>query len=419
MKTKFTFIKSLALSLGALLFNSSAYSQNCAGNFIADTYSNVSVYTTSYSDVNPSLMIDIYVADGNLNSNKPVIIFAFGGGFISGNRQSDEIVMLATEFAKKGYLCASIDYTLATPSDLSSQTGSFMATLNATSDAKAAIRFFRKDALNSNLLGIDPNSIFFGGTSSGGIMALQLAYMNKMEELSPSIQFLISQYPGGLEGMSGNSGYCSSPNGIFSFAGAILDTNFIETDDIPCFTLHSINDTVVPYQYGLPSNGNTPLFGSKLINERLSNADVYNQISSISGNIHPSFNTNNPLYNYTLLLNVEDKLSVFLNDIMHCNESSNEAYSGSCGVISAISDKSDSEFDSNSAYPNPFTDIISFKDLDENLSYSLYDISGKVVMSGMTSEKHLNTSKLNSGIYFMVLSNENTMRNFSFKLIKN
>ena len=51
--------------------------------------------------------------------------------------------------------------------------------MNGISDAKAAIRYFRKDAAtNGNIFGIDPNQIYIGGYSAGAILAVNLAYIN-------------------------------------------------------------------------------------------------------------------------------------------------------------------------------------------------------------------------------------------------
>jgi len=58
-----------------------------------------------------------------------------------------------------------------------------------------------------------------------------------------------------------------------------------------------------------------------------------------------------------------------------------------------------------SIYPNPAQSEINFKsnsfDFSTNANYSIIDISGKVVANGVISDKKVDVSRLNSGLYFV------------------
>jgi acetyl esterase/lipase len=66
----------------------------------------------SYGEATTTLKMDIYQPTGDTNTNRPVIIFAFGGGFVNGSRTENSMVKLCQAFAKRGFVTASIDYRL-------------------------------------------------------------------------------------------------------------------------------------------------------------------------------------------------------------------------------------------------------------------------------------------------------------------
>lgn len=75
------------------------------------------------------------------------------------------------------------------------------------------------------------------------------------------------------------------------------------------------------------------------------------------------------------------------------------------------------------AYPNPTTDLLNLivvNDKQNDLSYNLYDINGKIVSKKSkitTSETSISMQELNQGIYFLSVSDSNkTIK--TFKIIK-
>ncbi|MFT4970217.1 MAG: para-nitrobenzyl esterase, partial [Chitinophagales bacterium] len=163
----------------------STYAQTCAGRYQTEIYNQVDVSTVDYgSAVNvfgntQTLQMDIYQAVGDTATDRPVVIFCFGGSFTAGSRTSGELVDFATDLAKRGFVCASIDYRLAgSPLELVIEENIIKVVFSAVQDGKAAIRYFRKDFDEGNSLGISPDNIFIGGTSAGGILAANLAYVD-------------------------------------------------------------------------------------------------------------------------------------------------------------------------------------------------------------------------------------------------
>ena len=76
-----------------------------------------------------------------------------------------------------------------------------------------------------------------------------------------------------------------------------------------------------------------------------------------------------------------------------------------------------------SAYPNPATDYVILKVENfktENLTYHLYDISGKLIESRkiISSTETIGMENLPSAIYFLKVTNNNTEVK-TFKIIKN
>jgi para-nitrobenzyl esterase len=206
---------------------------------------------------NQNLLMDIYQPVGDVATMRPLVIIAHGGSFVSGSKTGTDVVPLCKDLARMGYVTASIEYRLGMthfplggPPD---STDAGPAVMRGTHDARAAVRYFRKNArIGGNTYKIDTNNIYFAGVSAGGFMALHLAYLDQTSELLPYID-TITQYgmAGGVEGNSGNPGYSSKVNAIINICGALADTSMIHTGDTPLLSFHGTNDGTVPYDYDI------------------------------------------------------------------------------------------------------------------------------------------------------------------------
>jgi hypothetical protein len=63
-----------------------------------------------------------------------------------------------------------------------------------------------------------------------------------------------------------------------------------------------------------------------------------------------------------------------------------------------------------SIYPNPFKDLISIQGGDQNFSYAIYDLHGKIVQSSYLSksEDTINTASIASGVYILKITTSET-----------
>ncbi len=294
----------------------------CDGRYVEEIFSEVEVTTVTYSEEN-NLQMDIYQPVGDTETSRPLIIFAHGGTFIFGSKNNSTAVEFCEAFAKRGYVTASINYRLA--GDIvgflqqftfyQNTNTAYEVVLSATMDGKAAIRYFRKDFFeNNNSYGIDPNQIWAGGNSAGGVLFLHAGHVLSVDEFvgpldsnRAAIAQEIFNDLGGIEGNSGNSGYSSSLSGVISLAGALHRSEYVSQDDIPAVFCHGDADGTVPYD----CNG-------------FQNNPSFDQLCG-GGALNPQFQS----------LGLDSDLLTFPND-NHCPWSSNSAKMDQ--VINFVSD---------------------------------------------------------------------------------
>ena len=196
-----------------------------------------------YQGTNTILKMDIYQPATDTMSMRPLIIFAHGGSFIGGDKSNGDQADLCNAFAKRGYVCATINYRLGFALPINAATATD-AVFRAVQDMKAAIRFFRKDAATTNTYKINPAIVFAGGTSAGAFMALHLAYLNTYAELPSTVDTAVI---GNLDGNSGNPGYPWDVKAVINLCGALGDKHWVVPGDIPLVSMHGTADNTVPY----------------------------------------------------------------------------------------------------------------------------------------------------------------------------
>lgn len=290
MNKSFFFFKNF---LGLLIiFSGYSITANaqCSGRYYDKIFSPTTPATVQYgsalnsSGSNQTLSMDIYQPAGDSAAKRPLLILAFGGAFLAGSRSSPDMVHLGKEFAERGFVTATIDYRLnpfiADSIDLSE------AIFTGVQDAKAAIRYFYKDAVTANTYRVDTNQIYFGGTSSGAIIGTHLGYVTNTFNTPLWLNNVIASI-GGLEGNSGNPGYSSGISGIINLCGAILDTSFIDSGEIPMVSMHGNQDAGVPYCSDIIYGSNTPVFdGSASMKLRTAQLGMKNPFYTWKGANH-------------------------------------------------------------------------------------------------------------------------------------
>lgn len=253
------------------------------------------------ADTPVTLQLDFYEPTGDTVRQRPLIIFAFGGSFVGGQRQ--DLDDLCRAFARKGYATATIDYRLIpagagfanyflvlnSPALLADQI------VRASSDMKAAVRFFRHDAATTKTFRIDPTRIFVGGYSAGAITALQTAYIDSPTE--DGTFTAAYQANGGLEGNTD----LPAPNnllptynatglaGVLNLAGAVATLSVVSAGNPPLFSAHGTSDTTVPYNSGPAlGNPNYTVYGSGLLAPQATSVGIANLLYTIPNGNHAS-----------------------------------------------------------------------------------------------------------------------------------
>ncbi len=227
-----------------------------------------------------TLAFDLYVPEGDLETNRPLIIFMHGGSFVTGSRKDDYVQNYCEDMAKRGYVVASLSYRLGKEIEILLGISSFeeMAYM-AVQDSRTAVRFFRANAAT---FGIDTSMIICGGYSAGAITALQHAYLNE-QSLSPSL----TAKHGGLESGAFTE-YSSRINAVINYCGALSDTAVLYNDDIPVISIHGTADSIVPYKFGHAMNNSLMpvLYGSGSIHPILESKGVENILITAEGEGH-------------------------------------------------------------------------------------------------------------------------------------
>jgi para-nitrobenzyl esterase len=407
------------------LITSYQLSAQCGGRYQADIFPAFDKTTVQYgsnlnlNNATINLMMDIYQPQGDTSTSRPLIILAHGGSFSAGSKDNADIVYMATELTKKGYVCAAINYRLA-PSAFSliAEETTVKVVLMSMQDGKAAVRYFRQDAATTNLYKIDTDQIFIGGTSAGGILGINMAYLDSTDVMSPSWQTWSTQV-GGLEGTSGNPGYCSTVAGTFGFAGGIADPLWIDANDVPWYGSHAEGDNTVKIGYGQPLNGFTPVFlyGSDSINARLNTLGIHAAYDRYTGTAHPPFASSS-----SIMQDNKDSLATFLYRILDCNPNNLKLPNQkNCDVPTGLAEVTEKTLKAN-IYPNPTNNNVTIE-LNNNFDLSntrimIVNSIGEVLVNQLATDytNSINLSNFAQGVYFVrITSNES---NYTQLLVK-
>jgi para-nitrobenzyl esterase len=334
-----------------------------------------------------TLFMDIYQPAGDLLEERPVVLVAFGGSFIAGQR--GDVADLCERFARMGYVAVAPDYRVGFffPNANTTQ----LAVVRCLHDLRAAIRFLRKTVeMDGNPYRIDAGRIIAGGVSAGGIGAIHVAYLDQSSEI-PEVLYDDTLTIGGLEGNSGWPGYSSEINACWSMSGAIGDTTWVDPGDVPCISLHEVGDGVVPYGteevsvIGIPTG--LVASGSSDLHLRMDNAGVPNCFVSYPGNGHVGY------LNYDLE-NAFGAVARFCADVVCGTEIT-------CGQLpTAVAGAQIAP--AISIAPNPTSDVINIR-LEVPSALELIDAQGRVVRSspGLVRSWQLDLTAEAPGIYLL------------------
>ena len=224
-------------------------------NFTATRFSAVTTtsgvnYTTvtNFYNTVQTLALDVYQPTGDTSSNRPAVMWVHGGGLRTGSSKTQSyIVTYSQEFAKRGYVCFSIDYRVRNGSDMPTAELELPALQDAAHDANTALAWIRSNAPAYKL---NTNFLFVGGGSAGGIVGCVVDFHEGPDtnicascSSAPTANAPNNQYPftdwnrGGVVAFADLWGSPESPKRWYA-----LDSN-----DVPATIIHGTADTTLPY----------------------------------------------------------------------------------------------------------------------------------------------------------------------------
>lgn len=362
-----------------------------SGRYNSEVFNNYTLSSDIIYGNNPSgagdLKLDVYEPTGDVIAQRPLIILAHGGSFISGTKTDDPAVTESCKrFAKMGYVTASIDYSLGFDNLPPNSQDAAKTVYRTARELKTAIRFFRKDAATTNTYKINPDLIFIGGNSAGAIIALHTAYLDQYSELPAGVD---TTTMGGIEGNQfGNAGYPSHCAAVVNMAGAIGDTTWmLNNTAIPVVSAHGDADNTVPYgSQTIVFFGLFPIMdvdGSGSINIFTTQHNMMADLLTFPGDDHCPWNSDTAKMTQMINHNRD-----FLYDIVCTYASINEAENVAVNV-----------------WPNPAKDnvTVQLSKTEGKVSYKVMDINGKTVLSGTKNPENsaitISTESLAGGVY--------------------
>jgi hypothetical protein len=362
-----------------------------------DTTMNI-VYTTTAGGVaGDTELMDIYQPAGDTACLRHLIVLEHGGAFFEGTKNDGDQEFLGRRFAQRGYVCATINYRLASSVvDLYDSAQIFTYMMKAISDMKASIRYFYKDAGLTNQWGIDTNSIFILGSSAGAIAADYVGLVDSVAELDVPYQ-TICNTNGGIDGNSGNAGYSSKIIGVASLAGAIDRLSYIKPTSPPIVFCQGTADGTIPYYCGDALTQYTGglyytihYCGSGEMSPQMDSVGVSNSLMPFPGSGHVPWDTN------TL---IENRMDSAVAAFFYSVKSSQLSCPTSTGIAALTSQPQVS------ISPNPTNNLlhINLAGAFELSEIRLYDCTGREVRRQNTGGKQsiVATEGLAQGVYLL------------------
>ena len=413
-------LKNIILLLAFPLFIS-AQDQGCDGiRYLQSTFDSIEVSTEKFGenlDVNGNtkeLFMDVYTPYGDTLDNRPLIVLAYGGAFVAGERE--DMDFFCRLFASRGYTAATIDYRLLMPSILNFPDSlDFLdIAFKAVADMKGSIRHMRMLEDNGNPYGINSDLIFVGGVSAGAITALQTAYVDASDSI-PDYLATIIDANGGIEGNTGDSlnmTYSSAVSGVLNASGALYRTDWLDEGEVPVVSYHGTADEVVPYNKGLVTFrfSGIPfeiitLNGSGNIHAQAETVGVESSLVTVIDGEHTDIYTDS-IYADSLVKYLDLTLTTFEGII--------------CDMVSNTEDVPSSI--RVQVFPNPVDDMINIQIEEElsSLNVYLFDAVGRLVSSqNLDQQRDINIPRqgLPNGIYYLRL--QGAQKASTYKLVFN
>lgn len=399
------------------------------------------VLSAEFGLTQEDLTLDIYQPEGDTLSKRPLIIWAHGGSFLGGTKNDADIEYFCNEFAKRGFVTASINYRLGFELPIDS-VEAVRTVYRALQDGRAAVRYMRSVA---DSLNIDTDRIYFGGTSAGAFIGLNITYLNLPEEvpnyLDTNERLSLNAIRGlgldGIEGLSNDINESSEIHGIINFCGATKTTSWLQDSyarSTPIISMHGTEDGTVPYATRvinlnditpLPSQIPIPIVGvqgSYDIDRYLDSVGSTSAFYTWYGADHVpyiGFNNNDvaraymdTLMSFTVKHVYEDFLGLGSVDGLDENDPPCDFNNGETSPCQTGVGLDENVLNEVFVYPNPFTNNLIISEGTDLESIRIINVSGQMVYESNNDIKTINTTSFTPGIYMVTLiSKDGIQRN--------
>lgn len=356
-----------------------------------------------------TLRMDIYYPNLTIDPSpkRPFIMLFHGGGFSSGDKQSGDIKDLCIHMARRGFVCATVNYRLGYNFTEYDQ---YKARYRAIQDGHAALRHIVNHA---NTIRVDTSWIFVGGQSSGSLLAMGMVYADPFELDSVSLLYnatAIGTELGNLYTSGNNLTDSYSIKGVFNNWGGVTKNEVDFNEMLPTVAFHGALDTTVQIDAD-NSFLHYTLNGSRALHYDLIANNVCSEITVDTLGGHGIFRNSSSVFR-------AGRASCFFKSIF-CKRCSNfystDSIPSNCSFPVSVNKY---HFDADiKIYPNPFENVFKIDGFNGVLELTIYNCFGQLIYKDEKASGEVQVNLL-PGVYFVTMKQPETNKTFTTKLIK-
>lgn len=431
--------RAFTLSVLAILISLSLVAQedNCSQRYRDKVFNKIEFHgnvlfgewTTNLGGTR-QLRYDVYMPKDDTASLRPLVILWHGGAFMDlFKKNSPDIVAMARDLAKMGYVVISPDYRgIRDVVDFFRTQDLVRIVVGAAIDGNKAICHILSEIDNGNPFRINKDEIFAGGVSGGAVLGLHLIMLQQTEDLPAGlVEWARSVDEGMIDELLANK-YCGNPDiikGFINISGALVDTSFIQPVPTSFLHIHGTGDQIVPFGIGQPLAGVTAapdLFGSQPVHEKCQEMGIRSQDLFYDGLGHvpflnidlESFFSQFNLVNQKVYIESMTTIANFLFDQVTCEPKEEEVE-----IPTAIRNSNIQEL---SFYPNPTSQSFLIN-MPENNQWEvqIFDLAGKIILRNSFSGNRYSqsVSGLSKGMYVVQITGlQQAEKIYTGKIIK-